>query len=727
MLGRFVLRLGTLAALVVPVHAGGEFVAVRDGAFYLGDAPFRFAGANNYYLVYKSEKMSEDVFASASAMGLKVIRTWGFLDGKSHDGVVLQPELGKFDEEGFRQLDRVVEQAARHGLKLVITLVNRWDDFGGMRWYVDQTGGGNIDEFYRRNETKEAYKNYVRHVVTRVNSRTGVAYKDDPAIFAWQLANEPRCPSDPSGETLVAWAREMSAFIKSIDANHMVSVGDEGFYRRPGGDDRTHSGKEGVDWERLLALPEIDYGTVHLYPDHWDKVPGWGTEWIREHVRDGRKLGKPVVLEEFGLKDKARRDDVYRIWLEAAEEEGAGGTMVWLLTGKQDDGTPYPDHDGFDVKHPGPTAEVITGHARRMAGRGKQNAGFLSTRGSWIVDASGRPFRIAGVSWFGFETDTMVAHGLWQRDYRGTAEQIRALGFNTVRIPFSLEMLREGARTKSVDFVRNPDLEGRTPLECLDAVIAACGDADLRVILCCHSAMAGGYKDQDLWYLPGDGLWTEERWIGDWVMLAGRYAGNATVIGADLCNEPKRAATWGEGNPATDWNKAAERCANAIHAVNPGWLIFVQGVSQHGGQSTWWGGNFAGAADHPVTLGRPDKLVYSPHDYPASVYRQAWFDAPDYPRNLPSVWEKFWGFLARQGSVPVVLGEFGSKLETGEDRAWLRSLAAYLGGHGIGWIWWSWNPNSGDTGGILKDDWVAADETKMEFLRGAMGRSSLTE
>lgn len=355
-----------LVVLAAAAHASGEFVAVRDGGFVLGDKPFRFVGANNYYLVYKPECMAEDVFASAAAMGLRVIRTWAFLDGESHDGIALQPEPGKFDDEGFRRLDRVLEQASRHGLKLVLTLVNRWDDFGGMRWYVDNAGRGPIDEFYTRKETREAYKAYVRHVVGRVNSRTGIAYKHDPAIFAWQLANEPRCPSDASGDTLVAWAAEMSRYIKSMDPNHMVSVGDEGFYLCPGEDDGAPGGKEGVDWRRLVALPCVDYGTVHLYPDHWQKTPEWGAEWIRRHARDARKIGKPVVVEEFGLRDKSKRDAVYADWLATALSERVAGMMVWLMTGRQNDGSPYPDYDGFDLKYPGSTASVLSEYALKI-------------------------------------------------------------------------------------------------------------------------------------------------------------------------------------------------------------------------------------------------------------------------------------------------------------------------------------------------------------------------
>lgn len=367
MLHRLLIRVFATVVLTAAAQASGEFVAVRDVGFVLGDKPFRFVGANNYYLIYKPECMAEDVLASAAAMGLRVVRTWAFLNGKSHDGVALQTELGKFDDEGFRRLDRVLEQASHHGLKLVLTLVNRWDDFGGMRWYVDKTGGGPVDEFYSRKETREAYKAYLRYVVGRVNSRTGIAYKDDPAIFAWQLANEPRCPSDTSGDTLVAWADEMSRYIKSIDPNHMVSVGDEGFYLRLGEDDGAPGGKEGVDWQRLAALPCVDYGTVHLYPDHWHQTPEWGTEWIRRHARDARKIGKPIVVEEFGLRDGSKRNAVYGQWLDTALSEGISGMMVWLLTGKQNGGSPYPDYDGFDVKHPGSTASVLSKYAFLIA------------------------------------------------------------------------------------------------------------------------------------------------------------------------------------------------------------------------------------------------------------------------------------------------------------------------------------------------------------------------
>jgi hypothetical protein len=130
------------------------------------------------------------------------------------------------------------------------------------------------------------------------------------------------------------------------------------------------------------------------------------------------------------------------------------------------------------------------------------------------------------------------------------------------------------------------------------------------------------------------------------------------------------------------------------------------------------------AGQFPVTLNVPNRVVYSPHDYPASVFAQSWFSDPTYPNNLPSVWNQFWGYLYRQDIAPVWLGEFGSKLQTTSDQQWYQQITAYLanttgaapGGQGMSWTWWSWNPDSGDTGGILQDDWQTVNQNKVQGL-----------
>ncbi len=364
-------------------------------------------------------------------------------------------------------------------------------------------------------------------------------------------------------------------------------------------------------------------------------------------------------------------------------------------------------------------------------------SGYLSTSGNQIVDSAGNAVRITGINWFGFETSNRVLHGLWARGYKSALDQIKTLGFNTLRIPYSNAMLRAGAATSSINFALNPDLQGLTPLQCLDKVIDYCGQIGLRIFLDRHSANADGYLNENVWFISGDAYYTEQRWIDDWVMLATRYAGNPTVIGADLFNEPKRTATWGNSAPLTDWNRAAERCGNAIQAVNPNWLIIVEGVEQFGGQSYWWGGNLMGVATLPVTLNVPNKLVYSIHDYPASVSAQTWFSAGNYPQNLGGVWDSYWGYIFKNNTAPIIVGEFGSKLLTTSDQQWMDKLTDYMDGdfdlngindlpagkRGISWTMWCFNPNSGDTGGIVGDDWTTVNQTKLAYIQAGMAPS----
>ena len=340
-------------------------------------------------------------------------------------------------------------------------------------------------------------------------------------------------------------------------------------------------------------------------------------------------------------------------------------------------------------------------------------AGYWHTNGHRIEDSTNQPIRIAGINWFGMETNTYAPHGLWARGYRSMLDQIKAQGYNTIRLPYSNQLFDAGSTPNGIDFAKNPDLAGLTGVQIMDRIVEYSGQIGMRILLDRHRPDAGGQSE--LWYTAS---YDEARWIHDWTMLASRYAGNATVIGADLHNEPHGVACWGCGDVTRDWRLAAERAGNAILAVNPDWLIVVEGVESHAGQNYWWGGNLAGAGAAPVRLNIANRLVYSPHDYPASVYPQSWFSAPDYPANLPALWDAKWGYLHRAGVAPVLLGEFGTRLATVSDQQWLSALTSYLGigVDGIHWTFWSWNPNSGDTGGILNDDWQTIDQAKQAML-----------
>ncbi|MGE0778813.1 cellulase family glycosylhydrolase, partial [Mycolicibacterium sp.] len=352
--------------------------------------------------------------------------------------------------------------------------------------------------------------------------------------------------------------------------------------------------------------------------------------------------------------------------------------------------------------------------------------GYFSTAGNQIVDTAGNPVQIAGVNWFGMESETFAPHGLWTRSYKEMMDQMMALDFNTIRLAYSSESLHTSAAPNGIDFNKNPDLVGLTPVQIMDKIVAYAGEIGMRVILDHHrSGKGAGPNDNGLWY---QGSYTEAAWIDDWKMLAQRYVDNPTVIGADLHNEPY-AGTWGGGG-ATDWAAAAERAGNAILSVNSKWLIFVEGVAEYQGQHYWWGGNLMGVKDRPIVLDVANRVVYSPHDYPNSVYNQPWFAGSNFGAALPDKFEQMWGYIYEQNIAPIYLGEFGTRLTDPKDVVWFEAITSYLSGdfdndgtidiasgtQDMSWTFWSWNPNSTDTGGILADDWRTVHTNKMAYL-----------
>ncbi len=187
--------------------------------------------------------------------------------------------------------------------------------------------------------------------------------------------------------------------------------------------------------------------------------------------------------------------------------------------------------------------------------------GFLRGFHSELVDASGCQVRLLGVNWSGFESDTFVPHGLEERNWQDMLKQIARTGFNTIRLPFSNQLFDPASQPQGINYQLNPDLKGLSGLALLERIIQGAGKLGLRVILDRHDPMAD--QRPPLWYTDQA---PQSRWIQDWVMLARHYRGNETVIGADLSNEPHWPATWGGGNPSTDWRLAAQRAGNAILA-----------------------------------------------------------------------------------------------------------------------------------------------------------------
>lgn len=362
--------------------------------------PFCFVGANNYYLMYKERSAVLDVLDAALALNVRVLRIWAFLDRGSLDGTVpnskdpghqdgvyfqywdmVQGAPAENDgPDGLERLDFVLSEARKRHLLLTLVLTNNWRDFGGMDQYLTWYGLKEHHAFYVDERVRTAYKRYAEHLIGRTNSIDGVVYRDDPTIFSWELANEPRAINYGSfdratgwdEETIVRWADEMSSFIKSIDPNHMVAVGDEGFLRG-GGRDWPYQAPFGVDHEQLIRLNGVDYGTYHLYPDHWGTTPQWGNNWIRAHIAVGRRAGKPNVLEEYGMPVRrrdgiagpvvefgSRRRAAYTDWNDLVLHEGGQAALFWMLSGFERPGSLYPDYDHFAV-YRGDASSVLLG------------------------------------------------------------------------------------------------------------------------------------------------------------------------------------------------------------------------------------------------------------------------------------------------------------------------------------------------------------------------------
>ena len=338
-----------------------------------------------------------------------------------------------------------------------------------------------------------------------------------------------------------------------------------------------------------------------------------------------------------------------------------------------------------------------------------------------ILDGAGQAIQLRGVNWFGFGTGTKVVHGLWTRNWKDMITQMQEVGVNAVRLPFCPATL-DGVTPNGIDYSRNADLQGLNSLEMMDRVVGELSARGMYVLLDHHTPDCENISE--LWYTPS---YSEQEWISDLAFVAQRYASVPGVIGLDIKNEPHGAATWGTGNPATDWNSAAERAAAAVLQAAPHWLIAVEGI---GGSATcssqnnahFWGGNIEPLECTPLNI-PANRLLLAPHTYGPDVYEQQYFKAPDFPRNMPAIWEQQFGRFVQKGYT-IVLGEFGGKYGQGlpHDRAWQDALVDYLVAKDMrSGFYWSWNPNSGDTGGILNDDWQTLRSDKVQLLKRLWG------
>ncbi|WCJ22572.1 Mannan endo-1 4-beta-mannosidase 4 [Euphorbia peplus] len=291
-----------------------NFARTNGTHFRINDKPFYLNGFNGYWMMYMAADPStrpkvSSAFQQASKYGINVARTWAFRDGPEDRS--LQTSPGSYNEAMFKGLDFVISEAKKNGIYMILSLVNNFGDYGGRPRYVEwaKERGQNVagdDDFYTNSLVKQFYRNHIKTVLTRKNTITGLAYKDDPAIFSWELINEPRS-NDISGVPIQEWIEEMSAYVKSIDSNHLLEIGLEGFYGDSKKQSNPNSYLVGTDFISNNQLKNIDFATIHLYPETWmpnsseEEQSAFVDKWIQVHVEDSNTvLKKPLVIGEFG-------------------------------------------------------------------------------------------------------------------------------------------------------------------------------------------------------------------------------------------------------------------------------------------------------------------------------------------------------------------------------------------------------------------------------------------
>ncbi|MGH2343379.1 cellulase family glycosylhydrolase [Segnochrobactraceae bacterium EtOH-i3] len=366
----------------------------------------------------------------------------------------------------------------------------------------------------------------------------------------------------------------------------------------------------------------------------------------------------------------------------------------------------------------------------------------LHIAGNQFVNAGGETVRLRTLNWHGAESGNQLPHAMWDNPptypslyWQDALDHIKAMGFNCVRFPFSGDdCCAVGAipAQGSISTV-NADLAGLSTFDAWEKLFDYCASIGLYVVLDYHRNTPGSGA-------PPGAFTDKTAWIANWVRVAIRFADHPAIVGADVFNEPYQ-YSW------DTWAGHAEDCGNAILAVAPDWLIFVEGTMGEGGDTTWWGGHLKGVATRPVVLDVASKVVYSPHEYGQSVGSQTWLKKENtpanWPQNLYPVWRAFWGFIFEQNIAPIWIGEFGGHYgldaETGAagahpyataEEEWTTHLIRYLNGDfegtgvsgltgsqkGMSAAYWTFGPLSGDTGGLVIQDYRTEQTHKLDII-----------
>lgn len=367
---------------------------------------------------------------------------------------------------------------------------------------------------------------------------------------------------------------------------------------------------------------------------------------------------------------------------------------------------------------------------------------WLYVKGNKIVDKNGKEVWLTGVNWFGYNTGTNTFDGLWSCDLNSSLAAIADRGFNLLRVPISTELIKQWSNGEypqaNFNQATNSYLVGMNSLEIFDYVIGQCRANGIKIMIDIHCAKTDSMGHmKNMWY---DGNISEKDYLDTLEWIAARYSKDDTIIAYDLENEPHGKANesprakWDSSKDADNWKYVAEKAAKAVFKGNPEALVMVEGIEiypidtkKNGNFAstnmgdyycTWWGGNLRGVKDNPIDLGKyQNKLVYAPHDYGPAVYQQPWFQGNyTYDSLYKDCWHDNWLYITEDNIAPLLIGEWGGYM-TEPNLTWMTYMRKLIKQYKLNHTFWCFNSNSGDTGGLVKDDFKTWDEEKYNFVK----------
>ena len=473
-----------------------------------------------------------------------------------------------------------------------------------------------------------------------------------------------------------------------------------------------------------------------------DSATGWGFD---TYTINGNQVTATVSASgsnSWGFNSKVgiqvTGSDITSASLISVSGDGESGSVneTAATTAAQQSGTQSGDGASSSV------SVTISGPAENKAGVAGDD--WLTTDGSKIVDMNGTEVWLTGVNWFGYNTGTNIFDGVWNCNLASSIEGIADHGFNLLRIPMSAELLLQWENGEypqaNYNQAMNPELTSLNSLEIFDYVLELCEANGIKVMIDIHTVKtdASGHN-YPLWYRED---MTTEDFIESLTWLAERYAGNDTIIAYDLKNEPHGKASesefaiWNDSDLQNNWKMVAEEAGNAILDANPYVLIVIEGIqiypidpvandftstNDEDYYNTWWGGNLMAVKDYPIDFGseeRNKQIVYSPHDYGPLVYEQPWFEGGfTYDSLYEDAWYDYWLYIEEENIAPILIGEWGGFMDGGPNEEWMTYLRQLIAEKNIHFTFWCYNANSGDTGGLVLDDFTTWDEEKYNFVK----------